>query len=353
MSKKDEGSIPLDRIEGIGNERRRILEENFGIYSMADLAQCSDEISHEIASKLHGVSQPMVSAWITEARQILANVEQSLESVDAESAESVANGLTDESGRGATASSESAQPHRPEPGLPGSALLNVEGQELAAAWSDWQDIASMVVYFQLRQHEGGAETRRISVHRIQNGGQNAEFDGFDYETLCSWMADQVREIRVAERDNLHAARNEPATRYPSTSARPELRFVWIRAFQPPISHQPASMAMAGGAFAQRIEADSPLSFEICFRLRAATATELAAIGAGYRSRFYLQEVATRRKTHLGDSELTPLIAEQTTYTSRVSHVKLVPGLYRVQVVVELQSLSPSSHFLEAPFLTVA
>ena len=105
-------------------------------------------------------------------------------------------------------------------------------------------------------------------------------------------------------------------------------------------------------FPSAISSYQPLALEVAFSLSGLNAVNLTKKQVAYCAQFYIRDRMTGETTHLGDAELGTLIEGQLSYTARLDETILKPGVYRLQVSVELQDVPSIPGNFKVPLLQV-
>lgn len=311
MKKLDDLTI----IKGIGPTRQEWLRTSFHIRTYGDLAALSpDEIEAQLKAAGRIAARRAIEAWIAQAQLLAAPVSPGLPHAQAAS--------------------------RPE----AATAANVPSER-----NQWDAVASYVVEFQTRLGETlekKTQEYRTAVHHMEADVGKA-WPGIKTDELCAWMLDQVRENEV----------NEPTTEFlvePKPAVRAPLQVVisHIGVFQRPDIATQIMVSEISRPFQGIINGDEPFALEIAFELTEQGATDVANREIRYSAQFHGHNLATGASIYLGDVKDAVLMAGKGSGVARLSNISLRPGIYRLRIVVVLQSRPPKADYIEVPLLQV-
>jgi hypothetical protein len=201
---------------------------------------------------------------------------------------------------------------------------------------DWAEVANFVVTFERRgsQAEGTLE-RRITAHKMQDGGISARWSGPAQQPMVAWMAQQVGEwaADVASTEGTTPA----APNGPGPAATTDACAVSIQDFQ--------ALAL-GESKAFDLEANIEVQGLETVVQPGALALPPCTVA------FYSRNVATRDKSALGSVVLEDLEPGRRSYRARLKAVVLPAGEYRLESVALLRGRSPKMAHKVGPVLHV-
>lgn len=153
-------------------------------------------------------------------------------------------------------------------------------------------------------------------------------------------------------------KKEPAkeARPPETAALSEIQLkpiiTQIRAFQPLDAKEPIGRGEAGQPFSGFVSSIEPFTFDVDFELAEPAVSELEQFGKNYHVEFYIRNISTGEKKHLGNTKADTFIEGKSSYAAQLTAVTLTPGVYNLLVFLLVQNGRPSADFWEIPFLQV-
>jgi hypothetical protein len=227
----------------------------------------------------------------------------------------------------------------------------------------WREVANFVVTFESRANAAGGEDKRITAHKMQEGGITASWTGAEQQPMCRWIAEHVGEgwePAPGPTDALQAAdRPEPA-RKPAPQLAPEghdaapslpgvaLTIAQLRA-RPIVEPVAPTDARAGDAAAARGRTALAFDLEAVLDIEAA---DLHGQAVAWPVEFYLRDMHTASKRRLGVASTEVLVAGRASYAARLSEVELPAGIYRVDCVARTPGNAPGFAFRQGPVLQV-
>lgn len=323
------------QIRGIGKAGQRLLHDELHIHTFEALSALSvDELDARSKAAGFSFARNMLEQWIAQARDLAAaRAAAKLPTGEATPATVVPPATT-------AASREAPAPSHPA-AEPAALDVNAEPAPAGAA-EEWKPFASFVIEFQTRKLADQPEEQRTKVHYVEADKEQI-WPGLNGEAPCLWMRDQV----LGSREQVV----EAPVPLPAGMG-PVVEIVEINAFQPPELETPIGSGRAGQVFTGLLTAEEPFALEVLFHLTRTIDSGSAQPSLGYRSQFYTRSIITGEKVHLGDTTLTPLVAGQSVYTSRLPAATLPPGNYRLQALVTFPGLATVPGFCEIPLLQV-
>jgi hypothetical protein len=206
---------------------------------------------------------------------------------------------------------------------------------------EWQSLTSFRVEFQSRQIEGQLEEQRITVHCLESD-EVQDWSNLESDCLQQWILDRISAGIPA------SSEAETPVLAPLVSVEIEQ----IRAVQPPHSQRLMVAQKGNRVFPHAISSYQPLALEVAFSLSGLNAANLTKKQVAYCAQFYIRDRMTGETTHLGDAAPGTLIEGQLSYTARLDETILKPGVYRLQVSVELQDVPSIPGNFKVPLLQV-
>lgn len=163
-----------------------------------------------------------------------------------------------------------------------------------------------------------------------------------------------RELELApEPEPEEPAEAEPVEA-PATVDRPAApKITRIQAFQPPQTEEQPIAIGEGGISLSPLGSDEPFAINVSFEVDEADAAALASERATYSAQFHARDMSTGRAMHLGSTRSAPFVKSKPSYTAGLSGVALPAGLYRLAVLVTIETVPPSADYREVSMLHVA
>jgi hypothetical protein len=319
MTSSDRECDDLTAIKGISPERQRKLRK-FGIRTLQDLAEISDDKIEAAAAEIKGVSVNMIKKWRTEARERLS----------------------------------SQQAIKP-PELEGEDTANSPATE-----GEWKSTDVFIVQSQVLEVEGRTEKQQVIAEHIEvrDGTWMDKVTGETQEVkdeeLCRWVRKKLgdRMRRMPELEKELPVEAQPAAAPPAATPPVKVEVAQICAFQPPQAETPIAIGRAGQPFSGFVRSGEPFALKASFGLVVPAAAQVAKKQVTYRAQFYARNLSTSERIHLGDTKPDPLIESKLSYAATLPVAALQPGMYRLWALVTLQSTPPNVGYLEMPLLQV-
>lgn len=374
----------LTLIEGIGEARRGWLTDHFAVSTFSDLAALSvDEIEAALRSEgTHSVARPEIEDWITQAEErAAASALDSAPTVEGTTPANDPNTLDD-----AGAADDPDAPNDPDP----------------SNGSGWTPFASFVVEFQERTAEGGLAEYQTRANHHETDANEAwpGIEGRAMWGMWDWMlaqagiaaqpepaglehgeelddGDIIEEVASTfESDGGEAwngAAGEEGRRSAGGGEAPEgvvagelmarttldaeadiaVEVTGVHVRQPADAWQGISLSPAGRAFSGFIRSAEPCRLEVSFDLIGASATDIARRGVPFLCQFHARNLTTGERLHLGNSTRGRLVEGRSSYSAALSSARLAKGMYRMDMVVIVQSVPPIPGHVRVPMIQVA
>ena len=242
----------------------------------------------------------------------------------------------------------------------------------------WSEVANFVVTFEQRSSgAGGSAERRITAHKMQEGGITAEWSGAAQQPMCAWIQDHVGDWGGLVGDDAEAGAagsiaagaapgDAPAAaptpvQLPAVAQSPlidrkqedmTLLFSELRvALQAADADVPASVA-ARGPDAMSIASDHAFNVEGRIELRGLREPDLRR-HAHCSVQFFGRNLATKEGLNLGKVEIESLAEGQTSYQAVLRGVRLPAGHYRLASVALLQGDLHRMAYKAGPLVQIA
>jgi hypothetical protein len=359
MAAQKQALSDLTAINGIKSARQDWFRDAFNVRSYADLAALSAQaIESRARDDGHRIGR-------SDIEQILADVRRRV-------------GLPLPSA-GAMAGADAGSPE----GANGVRKAESPGGET------WVEAANFVITFERRNADAnGRIARRITAHKMQEGGISAEWTGLQQEPMCDWIAHHVGDWG----DEPNAAAASEPTGPTSTlhsaalagPADPEVASLHLAALDPRgevasqavVEPSPVPSAASGttvrisrlnvvrsatlvpqSSVAGAVEAgdDGRMAFDLLAHL------QFGEGGVGDASdpampacpiEFFGRNLATAQKMRLGEAQ-APANQRGRCVAVTLSNVELPPGTYRLACVARLTNSNAPPASLRGPLLVVS
>ena len=141
---------------------------------------------------------------------------------------------------------------------------------------------------------------------------------------------------------------QPAQKQHST-----LAVTHLRTFQPVGIAEPVAVGAPGRPFSGLINSDELFAFVIDFELAEPAKPEMIQQGMTYQAQFYMRNLATGAKEHLGNTKAIPLVEGKLSYSAQLTDVTLESGIYELTVLVAVQNGLSRANYLVVPLIQVA
>jgi hypothetical protein len=127
----------------------------------------------------------------------------------------------------------------------------------------------------------------------------------------------------------------------------------LRISQPSYTQSPITAGQKNEPFAGDILGDTPFVLEARFtaQLEATNGNDLEKYN--YHAEFYARDRSSGRNLFLGDSAPQMLSADESNYVAILPELVLQAGVYRIQVLVSVETTPPARGYLSAQLLYVS
>lgn len=302
----------LTKIKGIRAARQQWLQETFNVRTYGDLATLSlDAIESQLKAEGRPVAHSDIVRWLAQAQELAAITGQPV--------------VREETPRVAFVEGAFEPPRKIEA---------------------WRPFASFTVEFRERTTADQSRAYQTAVHHMETD-TDAIWPGIESKELCAWMLEQVgdREEQKATEDSQVESKPAPPSPIPMTITQ-------VRIFQPPNADTPTAIGEPGRPLQGIIKNVQPFALEATFQF-AARDIDAISLESTYQAQFFAQSLTIGPNLLLGSTKPTGIVVDKAMYTARLSQTSLQTGIYRLQVLVSLQSKPPNVGYLEIPLLQVA
>jgi CBS domain-containing protein len=202
---------------------------------------------------------------------------------------------------------------------------------------EWATLATFVVKVETRSIAGKIEQQTTVRHEELNVSQ--VWSEPESGQLQQWMQEQLRTVLPLQ------AVAKPVSAIPHEV----VRISQVRLLQPRRAGSAMMVNQSGQIFPNPIRSDDPLAIEVLTELAV---TNLPKSPMTYRIQCYARNRVTHVTTSLGETHPGALTERQLFYTDVLPETTLLPGMYRLQVLVTLQGEIATPGYFEIPLLQV-
>ena len=311
----------LTQISGIGDVRQQRLQESLGVYTFEDLAKLTvAEIQSDLKAGGHSVSEDAIKEWLAEARQRAQSAEQMTHS--------------------------------------SASLATEETQPAPAPEGKWETAAAFIVEFQRYRLAGTEEKQRTKIHHMQSG-KDETWPNVEGQHILPWMLSRLEAEpqpiltkKAASQGSLKPAPAMPAQHKPEDKKSVKVPITQVKIYQPMETNTPMTFGQADQLFSGNVRGNEPFALEAAFELDDALSLANHKTPVQYHIGFSVDNRATGKNIHLGTTRPKALQRGPGSYTARLDELKLQRGVYRLQVLVTVQTTANTLSFLEIPLLQV-
>jgi hypothetical protein len=145
---------------------------------------------------------------------------------------------------------------------------------------------------------------------------------------------------------------QPSVPEPISEQYDVLAITQLRAYQSGDVVEPVGTGIPGRPFSGFINGDQLLAFVVDFKLTEAATSEMTQQKMTYQAQFYLRDLLTGAKKHLGNTVANPLLEGRSSYIARLTDVTLDSGIYELTILVMVQNRRSKANYLMVPFFQV-
>lgn len=250
----------------------------------------------------------------------------------------------------------------------------------------WSEVASFVVQFEKRAAADGSFDRRITAHKMEDGGITARWTGLAQQPMVDWIAQHLGEwgeLPAGDRapPRVDATPKEApgqaeATPLPASAAMPPQEATASRApwrGTPPIllsiTEVVARQAGASGSAAgsseaprhgrSRLRGTEPFELDATIAMTGAPDQPAAMRAGPCKVEFFGRNVSTKQSVRLGEVHVAAGDAVgaapsrgEALYRAHLGGLRLPPGTYRLDSIASLPTRSARLAHAEGPMLEV-
>ena len=220
----------------------------------------------------------------------------------------------------------------------------------------WTDVASFVINFERRAVVAGRSERRITAHKMQDGGITAGWTGLAQQPLVEWIADHVGDWGDSEPVQSLLA---PAVADNRIDAKPTLCDTTAVALSITAveAHQAGGIETTAGARAREQARGVVLRSGTAFDLDAVVEIsgledEILSTSAPCTVQFFSRNTVTQERSRLGEVLAGAQAAGRSSYSATLPQITLPAGTYRVASVAILKGTPPKLAYAQGPLLEI-
>ncbi|MBE9066067.1 hypothetical protein IQ260_05315 [Leptolyngbya cf. ectocarpi LEGE 11479] len=309
------GQESLTQIEGIGKVKKQWLE-SIGITTLKELARAvAVEIEEQLSMAGHTVHLSEIEKWMTQAQLLVA--------------ETAPPATHDLAAAAEDTTAISADTSMAEP--------------TAQIIENWQTFAAFTVEFQANQDTDPVHYRTLVRHLATD--QEETWSGIEEEHLQSWLRSQVAEVLPSE----PAALSEPPINI-STRLTAHIENLFI--LQPPSTATAMGLYKPNMMFPSPIKANFPFSLVVQFSILEQEILAKMQQAPSCRLESYVRNLKQGESLSLGKLKSINLPPQQNSHTAYLPTTSLQKGIYRLQVLLILDSAQALPTLIEVPVLQV-
>jgi hypothetical protein len=322
--------IKHEQFHGMGQKGQARFAA-IAIRTLQDLAT-ANAATVESALKANGYSPGLtrITDWITQAQDLISDVSA------AEVEPTTESSTTDETVV-ETRMSET-EPESTGPGSPDSD---------ADVTTDWTTFASFTVNFEAKQTDHKIQYQ-TSVH--QTGTDSAQtWEGIEETELQTWLLEHL----ASTIPTATVTETKPA---PAIAERLGPYISDLRIFQLPVNPLPMRLYQPSLMFPSPIKSNLPFTLELQFGIPVPEAEPDVLLELGqpvtYTVECYARSLVGKEVLTLGKLEPQQLPTQPQPFVASLPAISLPPGIFRLQLLLNLQNISAFPAYFEVPVLQV-
>ena len=211
---------------------------------------------------------------------------------------------------------------------------------------EWSEVANFVITFERRGAQAaGTLERRISAHKMQDGGISARWSGVAQQPMAAWMAEHVGDWA----DDEAPLPGAPASAEAGRAARPTATDAATAAAAAARATDNTSISIQN--FRVRGQADAAFDLEADIEVECPVGAKARLLPPCSVS-FFSRNVANHDKAALGTIVVDGLAPGRKSYRARLPAVKLPAGEYRLESVALLKGAATKVAYKAGPVLHV-
>jgi hypothetical protein len=220
----------------------------------------------------------------------------------------------------------------------------------------WTEMASFVVNFERRNNADGSGERRITAHKMQDGGITAQWTGVAQEPLVRWIADHVSDW--GDRESIQAVAGHAAESSlidlgdaVCDTTTVSLSITAIGAHTPGHSGGAVRAEASNGASSVALRSGAAFELSAVVEINAQDGRELPAASTPCTVQFFSVNTVTKQRSRLGEV-WAGQAAGRSSLAATLPRVTLPAGSYRVTSVALLKGTPPKLAYAQGPLLEV-
>lgn len=232
----------------------------------------------------------------------------------------------------------------------------------------WNEVASFVIHFERRSAaSGGGSERRITAHKMQDGGITARWTGLAQQPMVGWIAEHLSDWGDLPGDEpvSHAAEATPGVAGGTTADVPaplpdasqvSLSVAGVAARQAGASGAPAARPEAPSAASIRLRSHEAFVLDATIEIAAVNESLVDPLGEGCTVQFFGRNILTQEGIRLGQAKVdaAPVDREggRRAFRASLDDVSLPAGTYRLVSVATLSTRPAKLAHFQGPMLEV-
>lgn len=222
----------------------------------------------------------------------------------------------------------------------------------------WTEMASFVINFERRAGARGSAERRITAHKMQDGGITAQWSGLAQEPLIQWIAEHVNDWGDMESVQPVAAAEAALPLIAGAAAHCDTASVNL-SISAVEAHQ-AGRTGAGGrgqtpdpGRTVALKSSAAFDLDAVVRISGPDGRELPSASTPCTVQFFVSNVATKEQSRLGEVRAGATAPGASSAAATLPRITLPAGTYRVASVAILKGTPPKLAYAQGPLLEVA
>jgi hypothetical protein len=236
----------------------------------------------------------------------------------------------------------------------------------------WSEVANFVLTFETRLLRSGREERRITAHKMQDGGITARWTGHAQQPMVNWIAEHLgdwgelpsQESVPPDAESAHVTHppSPPSAATASTAVSPK---PWLDAAQVSLSitavvaRQAGAMGSPAGAPATlqpsraRLRGGEVFDLDATIEVSCASPLPAAPLASQCKVEFFGRNLSTKKSIRIGEASIdADLVSGAGVYQAHLGGLSLPPGTYRLNSIASLPTRTARLAHTEGPLLDV-
>jgi hypothetical protein len=237
----------------------------------------------------------------------------------------------------------------------------------------WTEVANFVLTFERRVGAVDGQTeKRITAHKMQEGGITANWTGVAQQPMCEWIAQHVGDwaraqaqaqleevaptLTTEEIHNEEIQQGDTETLAPPAAAAPPaalgLAVAQVRALQAIVETVPGGSPAAPSNSRASFKSGEAFSLEALIEINGLGDAQPLDPAAACSVQFFSRNTVTSEAARLGEACVAEPVNGQSSYRAVLRRVRLPAGTYRLESVATLKGMPPKHAYGQGPVLQV-